>query len=83
MFNIKNDNFKLHTNGKDGYKFYTFIPDPLCASDLKYQVDEELMNLLAKAHRILGLIEGMATYLPNITAIESVFLHKEAFLVVR
>ena len=65
--------------GYDGLSYFTFVPQPL-SDELDIEVDAELSNLLATANRLLGQLEGMSALLPNITAIESVFTHKEAFL---
>jgi len=58
-------------------KYYTFTPKPLCGRDL-VQVDEELAFLLAKAHRLIGILEGMSALITNIDAIESMLIKKEA-----
>jgi len=59
--------------------YYTFIPDPLC-EDLEIEIDTELATLLSTANRLLGQLEGMSGLLPNVEAVESIFLCKEAFL---
>lgn len=73
----KPENFNLHIDSKGGYSYYTFTHALLCDT-LKIRIDEEMTALLAKAHRLLGLLEGMSAFLPNIAAVESVFMYKEA-----
>ena len=38
------------------------------------------MSYYARPIRMLGQFEGMSAFLPNVTALESVLMHKEAFL---
>jgi Fic family protein len=57
----------------------TFIPNPL-SEDIEIEVDTELVNLISKANGLLGQLEGMSAFLPNATAIESIFMYKEALL---
>jgi Fic family protein len=59
--------------------FYTFKPTPLCGVNL-INTDEELTIFLSKAHRVLGILEGMTQFVPNVDAIESILLKKEALL---
>jgi len=58
-------------------KYYTFSPSPLCKSEL-VKTDTELALLLAKAHRLIGILEGMSRFIPNINIIESMLIKREA-----
>lgn len=58
--------------------FCTFLPNPL--TSVKIKMDDELSELLCTAHRLLGQLEGMSAFLPNMTALESVMLYKETLL---
>lgn len=64
-------------NSRESYD--TFIPNLLC-NDLDIKVDAELTNLLSTAHRLLGQLEGMSSFLPNADAVKSIILYKEALL---
>ena len=59
--------------------YYTFLPDPLVSSNLDIKIDDEMSSLLCIAHRLLGRLEGMSVFLPNMVAVESILMHKEAF----
>lgn len=65
--------------GKGDVDYYTFTPNPL-STDLKIKMDAELASLLSTAHRLLGQLEGMSGFLPNIAAVNSIILQKEAIL---
>ncbi|MBK5263065.1 MAG: Fic family protein, partial [Peptostreptococcaceae bacterium] len=41
--------------------YYTFKPTPLCKVNF-IKTDEELTLLLSKAHRVLGILEGMTRF---------------------
>lgn len=71
--------YYLYKTPNNNAAYSTFIPNPLCEK-LDIAADAELTALLSTAHRLLGLLEGMSVFLPNATAIESVFLRKEALL---
>ena len=65
--------------GEGGLSYFTFVPIPL-SDDLDIGVDTELANLMSTANRLLGQLEGMSALLPNVTAIESILMRKEALL---
>ena len=56
--------------------FYTFTPHPLCR-DIALRVDDEILSLLANAHRQLGLLEGSCRNINDIEHINRLFLIKE------
>lgn len=66
--------------GRSNANFYTFMPNPLSETDFKIKMDAELTSLLSATHRLLGQLEGMSGFLPNIAAIESIIIQKEALL---
>ena len=57
---------------------YTFLPKPL--TKVEVEVDEELSDLLCTANRLLGRLDGISAFLPNVSAVESILMHKEALL---
>ena len=57
---------------------YTFLPHPL--TEVEVKVDEELSSLLCTANRLLGRLDGMSGFLPNVQAVELILMHKEALL---
>ena len=61
------------------FAYYTFTPLPLCNNRL-VSIDEELTSLLSKAHRLLGILEGITMYAPNMDIIEEMLIYNEAYL---
>ena len=59
--------------------YHTFIPKSL-SDGVNIKTDEELTMLLSKAHRLLGLLEGMSRFIENIDVIELILMKKEALL---
>jgi Fic family protein len=64
---------------KGNLSYYTFIPNPL-SENLEVEMDAELANLMSVANRLLGQLQGMSGFTPNVAAIEHIFLCKEALL---
>jgi hypothetical protein len=58
--------------------YYTFTPSSLTHSKVNIKTDEELTILLSKAHRLLGILEGIARFNKNIDTIESLSIKREA-----
>lgn len=58
--------------------YYTFTPSSLTHPKVIIKTDEELTLLLSKAHRLLGILEGIAQFNENIDAIESLSIKSEA-----
>ena len=75
----KSGEYHLTKKDDDGRSYFTFVPHPL-SDDLDIEVDTELANFMSVANRLLGQLEGMSSFLPNLRAIESVFIRKEALL---
>ena len=57
-------------------EFYTFTPAPLCKG-ISIAVDDELLALLTTAHKLLGVLEGLAAYLPDVDTIHKLMYLKE------
>ena len=55
-----------------------FVPQDL--KYLKFNIDEELQNLINKAYLLLGRLDGMATTLPDINLFVSMYVQKEAVI---
>ncbi|MDK2905989.1 MAG: hypothetical protein PWQ67_339 [Clostridia bacterium] len=76
----KSGRYELHI--PDHYSqsnYYTFLPTLLCGKNF-VNIDDELALLLSKAHRLLGILEGMSGFIENIDVIESMLIKKEALL---
>ncbi|WP_418747113.1 Fic family protein [Frisingicoccus sp.] len=63
-------------NEKFNFTYYTFTPRPLKGATL-FKMDDELAALLVKAHRNLGLLEGLLQYAPNKNSFCELMLLKE------
>lgn len=44
--------------------YWTFLPTELNLLDIR--IDQDITDLLVKAHRALGILEGMTKYIPNV-----------------
>lgn len=64
--------------GYYGEGYCTFIPAPLL--DIKMKMDAELATLLSNAHRLLGQLEGVSSFLPNANAVNTIMLQRETQL---
>ena len=60
-----------------GYK--TFIPKPL-PPDPPLSMDEELIDLLSKAARAIGRLDGITEVLPNPDLFIAMYVRKEAVI---
>jgi len=60
-----------------GYK--AFIPKPL-PPDPPLSIDEELLDLLSKADRAIGRLDGIADVLPNPDLFIAMYVRKEAVM---
>jgi Fic family protein len=64
-----------------GALYYTFTPKLLCNLNNSFiATDNELMMLLSQAHRLLGILEGMSQYIPDIGTYTNMLMKKEALL---
>jgi hypothetical protein len=59
------------------HAFTTLTPKLLCGENF-IKTDEALIFLFSKAHRNLGILEGMVKAMSNIGTIESIHIKKEA-----
>lgn len=59
-------------------KYWCFIPNNLSVITMQLKVDVELVHLLAKAHRELGILEGMVKSLPEIDSLLNLVYMREA-----
>jgi Fic family protein len=60
-----------------GYR--AFVPKPLPPTP-RVQPDDEMMDLMAKAHLALGRLDGASEILPNADLFVAMYVHKEAVL---
>ncbi|ADY56846.1 filamentation induced by cAMP protein Fic [Syntrophobotulus glycolicus DSM 8271] len=70
---------KLKTNlsGEAAYK--SFAPSPLPPNPT-VELDNETIELLVKANKQLGLLEGIAARIPNVNLFISMYVRKEALM---
>ena len=69
--------YVLNLSGEAQYK--SFVPSPL-PPDPPIDFDEELINLLAKANNLLGILEGKAAQIPNVALFMAMYVRKEALM---
>lgn len=67
--------YTFETDGRHSY--HTYIPSPLQAIS-KLTMDDELSAQLAKAHRLLGKLDGMFGYIPDMDILAYPLAHYEA-----
>ena len=79
MFN-KAGEYELNVEeANNKFEYYTFLPKLLC-DGLDITMDQELCGLLANAHRLLGMLEGIALYVQNIEYLETMYIKKESYI---
>jgi len=76
---MKNRAGEFRTNLTGEYQYKSFLPRPLPPNP-PAQLDEEAINLLAKANRSIGILEGVSKQVPNIELFVSMYVRKEALL---
>ena len=81
MFN-HSGNYEFQISRKyDSRSYYTFTPKPLCSlTDNVLPMDEHMMMLISQAHRLLGILEGISKYVPDIDTYINLLMKKEAHL---
>ncbi|MFZ3129945.1 MAG: Fic family protein [Desulfosporosinus sp.] len=81
MFN-HSGNYEFQISRKyDSRSYYTFTPKPLCSlTDNVLPMDEQMMMLISQAHRLLGILEGISRYIPDIDTYINLLMKKEAHL---
>lgn len=69
--------FRKNLTGDLQYK--SFLPSPLPPKP-PVEFDEEIVYLLTKANRTIGILEGLSRQVPNIELFVSMYVRKEALL---
>lgn len=69
--------YRENLSGDLAYK--SFLPRPL-PPDPELELDLEMMDLLARANRIIGTLEGASRYIANIDLFIAMYVRKEALL---
>lgn len=76
---MKNRAGEYKTNLAGELQYKSFLPNSLLPTP-KFELDEEIINLLSKANRSIGVLEGMSRQIPNIELFVSMYVRKEALL---
>lgn len=69
--------YKVNLTGELQYKSFLLKKLP---PNPAIELDEEMIKLLAKANRSLGILEGVSSQVPNIELFVSMYIRKEALL---
>ncbi len=67
------------TNLTGDMKYKSFMPNPLPPIP-SIKIDEEILQLLTKANRSMGILEGFSRQIPDIDLFVSMYVRKEALL---
>ncbi len=67
------------TNLTGDMQYKSFMPNPLPPIP-SIKIDEEIIQLLAKANRSMGILEGFSRQIPDIDLFVSMYVRKEALL---
>jgi Fic family protein len=70
---------EYRTNFSGELQYKSFLPKPLPPKP-PVELDEETTNLLSKASRSIGILEGLSRQIPNIELFVSMYVRKEALL---
>lgn len=76
---MKNRAGEYMTNLRGELQYKSFLPRPLPPSP-PVELNEETVNLLSKANRSIGILEGVSRQIPNIDLFVSMYVRKEALL---
>jgi len=76
---MKNRAGEYKTNLRGDLQYKSFVPKPL-PPEPPLELDEEIIGLLSKANRSLGILEGISRRIPNVELFVSMFVRKEALL---
>ena len=76
---MKNRAGEYKTNLTGELKYKSFLPKPLPPKP-SIELDDETVNMLSKANRSLGILEGVSRQIPNIELFVSMYVRKEALL---
>ena len=69
--------YKTNLTGKLQYQSFLLKPLP---PDPPVELDEDTVNLLSKANRSIGILEGVSRQIPNVDLFVSMYVRKEALL---
>ncbi len=69
--------YRVNLTGEFQYK--SFVPKPL-PPEPPIIIDEEMVGLLSKGNRNIGILEGLSRQIPNIELFVSMYVRKEALL---
>lgn len=76
---MKNRAGEFITNLTGELQYRSFSPKPL-PPDPPVELDEDAIGLLTKAHRSLGILEGVSRQVPDMDLFVSMYVQKEALL---
>jgi len=79
MCSVKNRAGDYRTNLTGELQYKSFLPSSLPPNP-PVEFDEETVNLLSKANRSIGILEGMSRQILNIELFVSIYVRKEALL---
>lgn len=57
--------------------YWTFLPTELNLLDIR--IDQDITDLLVQAHRVLGILEGMTKYIPNVEHFLEMMIFSDAY----
>ncbi len=69
--------YRNNLSGEASYK--SFVPSPL-PPDPMLLMDDEMIDELTKAHRLIGVFEGKSSQIPNVELFIAMYVRKEALM---
>lgn len=79
LMNMKNRSGYFKTNLTGALQYKSFFPKRL-PPDPPLALDEEMVQLLAKANHSIGVLEGISKLVPDVDLFVSMYVRKEALL---
>ena len=79
MSKMKNRSGEYRINLKGELQYKSFLPNHLPPNP-SIKLDEETIQVLSKANRSIGILEGISKQLPNVDLFVSMYVRKEALL---
>lgn len=67
------------TNLSGDSQYKSFKPSPLPPNP-EIKIDFEMMNLVSESNRVVGILEGRSTSIPNVDLFVAMYIRKEALL---